>query len=215
MSIFTVSCLSYPAKRKYICLCALLLDLDSSEPLRFAYSCTYLILARRTLKHMSLLQAECLVNSKSSNMEESRFKFIQCAADHSHNILNLFLSMSDLTTYVHPVYENLLCSFAMVTLVELANHIPNIFDTVTLMEQAISHIQPGGTAESVGRWSLGVMKQCITEENEMDSISQGTSNISREPFDSSSKLQRPQEKASWNLEREFPSLQEIFFESLS
>lgn len=40
------------------CQCLLVLDLDSSEPLRFAYSGAYLILARRTLKHIRIFQED-------------------------------------------------------------------------------------------------------------------------------------------------------------
>lgn len=70
--------------------------------------------------------------------------------------------MSDLTTYVHPAYENLLCSFTMVALAELADNHTNVFETTALMEQAVSHIQRGGMAEPVSCWSLSIMKQHIT-----------------------------------------------------
>jgi len=84
------------------------------------------------------------------------------------------------------------------------------------MEQAVSHIQRGGKAESVGRWSLGIMKQHInTENNDPDPELHGTSSDSDELLDIASDIQRSRENVSWNLERNFPSLQEIFFENLS
>jgi hypothetical protein len=120
--------------------------------------------------------------------------------------------MSDLTTYVHPAYENLLCSFAMATLVELADHVSNIFETTTLMEHAVSHIQRGGKAEPVGRWSLGIMKQYITgDNNDQDPISQEDTAVADELIDPATDIVRSWEEVDWNFEQDFPSLQEMFF----
>lgn len=188
-------------------------DLDSSEPLRFAYSCTNLILARRTLRQISYLQNKEKGESNPCYWEKSRIEFIQFAIHHSHQILSLFLSMSDLTTYVHPAYENLLCSFAMLTLVELADHVPNVFEAVTLMEQSVSHIQRGGKAEPVGRWSLSIMKQYITGSNDPDSTSCERENIENELqlIDPATDIMKSWEEVDWGFEQEFPSLQEMFF----
>lgn len=104
----------------------------------------------------------------------------------------------------------------MMTLVELANHTPNIFNIATLMEQAVPHIQRGDKAESVGRWSLGIMKQYINaEDNDPNPALRGTLSNSDELPGLDSNILRPRENISWDLERDFPSLQEIFFESLS
>jgi hypothetical protein len=81
-------------------------ELDSSEPLRFAYSCAYLMLAR-TLQHMNHTESDKSSNPKVA-FEASALPFIECSIYHSIRILNLFLSMSELTTYIHPAYKNLL-----------------------------------------------------------------------------------------------------------
>jgi hypothetical protein len=112
------------------------IELDSSEPLRFAYSCAYLILARRTLQHMSETQPEEMSNSRVTP-EESTLPLIRFAIGQSHQLLNLFVSMSDLTTYIHPAYENVLCSFAMVTLAEFVVHLDDVGSIIILMEQAV------------------------------------------------------------------------------
>lgn len=119
--------------------------------------------------------------------------------------------MSDLTTYIHPAYENLLCSFAMATLVELADHLSNIFETTTLMEHAVSHIQRGGKTEPVGRWSLGIMKQHITGGNDEDLISQEEIGIADELVGPTTDIMRSWDEVDWNFEQDFPSLQEMFF----
>ncbi|CAI7621774.1 unnamed protein product [Penicillium pancosmium] len=186
-------------------------NLDSSEPLRFAYSCASLILARRTLRQISYLQKEEQDSPQQPYWNNSKIGFIQFAVRHSHQILSLFLSMSDLTIYVHPAYENLLCSFAMATLVELADHVSNIFETTTLMEHVVSHIQRGGKAEPVGRWSLGIMKQHMTRGNDEDPISQEEIGIADELVDPPTDIMRSWEEVDWNFEQDFPSLQEMFF----
>jgi hypothetical protein len=47
----------------------------------------------------------------------------------------LFVSMSDLTTYVHPAYENVLCSFVTVTLAEFVAHLDDVGSIIVLMER--------------------------------------------------------------------------------
>ncbi|KAJ6048381.1 uncharacterized protein N7446_011064 [Penicillium canescens] len=185
--------------------------LDSSEPLRFAYSCAYLMLARRTLQHMNHTESD-----KSSNpelaFEVSALPFIECSIYHSIRILNLFLSMSELTTYIHPVYENLLCSFAMVTLAEFVTHIADVGHTMLLMEQAISHIQCGGKAEPVSRWCLNIIKQHVAEGNEPAHL--GLAGANRvETFTSQSVQDLPEswDDNEWSIEQEFPSLEDMLF----
>lgn len=46
-----------------------------------------------------------------------------------------FLFMSDLTTHVHPAYENVLCSFAAVTLAEFVAHLDDVGSIIVLMER--------------------------------------------------------------------------------
>ncbi|KAJ5702318.1 hypothetical protein N7488_009866, partial [Penicillium malachiteum] len=190
-------------------------NLDSSEPLRFAYSCAYLILARRTLQHIHESQIEKPGSSKSAPKAENDLNFIKFAIHHANQILCLFLSMSDLTTCIHPAYENLLCSFAMVTLAEFVNHVPDIANIIGLMERAISHIQRGGKAEPVSRWSLNVIKQHVNGGSEMESLdTDGTENA--EPYLPliADPAARSWMDSEWNIEQEFPSLEDMFFGSV-
>lgn len=139
-------------------------------------------------------------------------EFITFAIHHSHQILNLFLSMSDLTTCIHPAYENLLCSYAMVTLAEFVGYLDNINEIVVLMERAISHMQHGGKAEPVSRWSLNIMKQYATGDSESDTLlstdAPSTDTLAPVMSDAAS---RSWADSEWNIEQEFPSLEEMFF----
>ncbi|KAJ5942525.1 hypothetical protein N7516_002693 [Penicillium verrucosum] len=186
--------------------------LDSSEPLRFAYSCAYLILARRTLQHMSETQPEETSDSIITP-EESTLPLIRFAISQSHQLLDLFVSMSDLTTYIHPAYENVLCSFAMVTLAEFVVHLDDVGSIIILMEQAISHIQCGGKAEPVSRWSLNIMKQHfaerIEEEDCMASMGENSTDIYMPQSVQNST--DPWGCNEWGIEQEFPSLEDMFF----
>ncbi|KAJ5662130.1 uncharacterized protein N7477_009746 [Penicillium maclennaniae] len=83
--------------------------LDSSEPLRFAYSCTYLILARRTLQHLNYTLTSA---SKVLDKITQKLPFIEEAIFQSHQLLIFFLSMSDLTTYIHPAYNKPTCALS-------------------------------------------------------------------------------------------------------
>jgi hypothetical protein len=119
--------------------------------------------------------------------------------------------MSDLTTYIHPAYENLLCSFAMVTLAEFVSHITDVNETVVLMERAISHIQHGGKAEPVSRWSLNIIRQHVTGNGGQDPpISTVTCNTLFSTVVTDNTL-KPWEESDWNFGQEFPSLEEMFF----
>ncbi|KAJ5972379.1 uncharacterized protein N7479_002297 [Penicillium vulpinum] len=186
--------------------------LDSSEPLRFAYSCAYLILARRTLQHMSETQPEEMSNPKITP-EEPKLPLIQFAISQSHRLLNLFVSMSDLTTYRHPTYENVLCSFAMVTLAEFVTHLDDVGSIIILMEQAVSHIQCGGKAEPVGRWSLNIMKQHVADRIEQEDCvtSMGENSTGIYMPQSIETATEPWVCNEWSVEQEFPSLEDMFF----
>ncbi|KAJ5232544.1 hypothetical protein N7468_005500 [Penicillium chermesinum] len=186
--------------------------LDSSEPLRFAYSCTYLILARRSL--------QCLNHPPIDNNPEAiglitadhKLPFIEEAISSSEDLLKIFLSMSDLTTYIHPAYETLLSSFAMVTLAEFVSYIPDVSKALTLMENTISHIQHGGKAEPVSRWSLNIVRQhLLGTSTQESSVQVGTDNNS----DGTTTGITDEALKSWeegylNLDQEFPSLQDMF-----
>jgi hypothetical protein len=134
-------------------------ELDSTKPLRFAYSCSYLILTRRTLKYLSEQPSKEQTQNASTDLDPSLF--IQLAVEHAHRILHLFLAMSDLTAFVRPAYENLLCSFAMVTLSEFATYLDDIDATLALMERTSQHVQLGGKAEPVSKWALSVMRKYV------------------------------------------------------
>ncbi|KAJ5303159.1 hypothetical protein N7476_009958 [Penicillium atrosanguineum] len=185
--------------------------LDSSEPLRFAYSCTYLILARRTLQHLNYAEIVNEPESKDLSTTSQKLPFIKEAILHSHKLLRLFLSMSDLTTYIHPAYETLLCSFAMVTLAEFVSHISDVNETVDLMEGVISHIHHGGKAEPVSRWSLNIVRQhLIGNGGQEPPISTVIDNNLYGTLMADEAL-KPWEEGDWSFEQEFPSLEEMFF----
>jgi len=119
--------------------------------------------------------------------------------------------MSDLTTYIHPAYETLLCSFAMVTLAEFVSHITGVNETVVLMERAISHIQHGGKAEPVSRWSLNIVRQHVTGNGRQDSPITTLTDSTVFGTLVADNAMKPWEEGDWNFEQEFPSLEEMFF----
>jgi hypothetical protein len=90
-------------------------------------------------------------SDESSNpevaFEASALPFIECSIYHSIRIPDLFLSMSELTTYIHLAYKNLLCSFAMVTLAEFVIHIADVGHT-RLRWSRPSHISNAGARQS-------------------------------------------------------------------
>ncbi|KAJ5449170.1 hypothetical protein N7445_003991 [Penicillium cf. griseofulvum] len=186
-------------------------ELDSSEPLRFAYSCAYLILARRTLQHTGETQPEEMSNSRIVP-DEPTLRLIQFAISESRQILDLFVSMSDLTTYIHPAYENVLCSFAMVTLAEFVAHLDDVGSTIVLMEQAISHIQCGGKAEPVRRWFLNIIKQHVADRIEqLGATSMRGDGTEIYMPQSVQGAPGPCAYSEWGIEQEFPSLENMFF----
>lgn len=192
------------------------LDLDSSDPLRFAYSCTYLILARRTLQLMNESQGSETHDPKLPCEAPNVLEFITFAIHHSSQILNLFLSMSDLTMCIHPAYENLLCSYAMVTLAEFVGYLTNISEIIVLMERAMSHMQHGGKAEPVGRWSLNKIRQYATGDNDSQFLLStdvvGTDTGTPAVSEAASRFWT---ECEWTIEQEFPSLGEMFFGNMT
>lgn len=99
----------------------------------------------------------------------------------------------------------------MVTLAEFVSHVINIGEVIRLMERAISHIQRGGKAEPVSRWSLNVIKQHISG-SELDSLTDGTDNTETFPPPTADK-NKSWVDSEWNvnIEQEFPSLEDMFF----
>lgn len=196
-----------------------LLELDSTKPLRFAYSCSYLILARRTLKYIS--EQPTKANPKhpdTTDLDPSLY--FQLAVEHAHRILHLFLAMSDLTAFVRPAYENLLCSFAMVTLSEFATYLDDIDATLALMERTSQHVQLGGKAEPVSKWALSVMRKYVFDRNKTSDFDTGHT----EPSSSGQSLgvltgtagilPEDLETSGWSTGaptyQDFPSLEEMF-----
>lgn len=119
--------------------------------------------------------------------------------------------MSDLTICIHPAYENLLCSFAMVTMAEFVAHVPNVIDILDLMERAISHIQHGGKAEPVSRWSLNVIRQHVGA-NQGESIPDGADNeIFLSLLTENAARSWMAVDSEWSIDQEFPSLEDMFF----
>lgn len=146
-------------------------DLEVFKPLQFAYSCSYLILGRRTIKHMSESAPPSPAHSPRLH-EKARpgaEDFIHLCVKHSISILTIFTSMSIITSYVRPSYENLLCSYAMVTLSEFAGYLtgtPGADEVLALMERTSIHIQLGGKAEPVGRWALSVLRKFVYDNKD-------------------------------------------------
>ena len=91
--------------------------------------------------------------------------YLQPAVEHAHRILHLFLAMSDLTAFVRPAYENLLCSFATTTLSEFASSLGDTDTTVALMERTSRHVQLGGKVEPVSKWALSIMRRHVFDNN--------------------------------------------------
>jgi hypothetical protein len=121
--------------------------------------------------------------------------------------------MSDLTTYVHPAYENVLCFFSMVTLAEFVAHLDDVGSITVPMEQAVSHIQCGGKAEPVSRWSLNIVKQYVADRIEQEdcvtSMARNSTGIHMaQPAQNSTESWVRNE---WGIEQEFPSLEDMFF----
>ncbi|KGO78474.1 hypothetical protein PITC_069370 [Penicillium italicum] len=161
---------------------------------------------------MSETQPEEMSNPRTTP-EESALPLIQFAISQSHQLLDLFVSMSDLTTYIHPAYENVLCSFAMVTLAEFVAHLDDVSTLIILMEQAVSHIQCGGKAEPVSRWSLNIMKQHVADRTEQEACvtSMGENSTGTYMPQSVHNATGPWVCNEWGIEQEFPSLEDMFF----
>lgn len=161
---------------------------------------------------MSETQPEEISNSRTTP-EESTLPLIRFAISQSHELLNLFVSMSDLTTYIHPAYENVLCSFAMVTLAEFVSHLDDLGSVIVLMEQAVSHIQCGGKAEPVSRWSLNIIKQHVADRIEQEDCvtSMGENSTGIYMPQSVQHATEPWVCNEWGIEQEFPSLEDMFF----
>lgn len=102
----------------------------------------------------------------SDGTEAVSNRFIQVAIEHSHRLLTLFLSMSDLTAFVRPAYENLLCSFAMVTLSEFASYLEDANASLDLMEKTSYHVRLGGKAEPVSNWALDVLRKYVFDSDQ-------------------------------------------------
>ncbi|CAG7946099.1 unnamed protein product [Penicillium nalgiovense] len=187
-------------------------ELNSSEPFRFAYACAYLILTRRALQRMNETQFEETTNSRTTP-EEPTHPLIRFTINQSHQLLKLFVSMSDLTTYIHPAYENVLCSFAMVTLAEFVAHLDDVGSILVLMEQVVSHIQCGGKAEPVSRWSLNIVKQYVADRVEQEDCvtSMAGNSTGIHITHSAQNFTDPWVCNGWGTEQEFPSLEDMFF----
>lgn len=187
----------------------------SSKPLRFAYSCCYLILTRRTLK---FLFEESSKEPGVSNTFTDETNFVKVAIDHARNILTLFLELSELTDFVRPAYENLLTSFAMVTLSEFAMYVDDLDATLVLMEKSAFHIQLGGKAEPVSKWSLDVLRKYIADVEHSKKTNDDSTLIQHRDVDVRSRMGR---RASANVEcisdanfegfdQDFPTLEDMF-----
>lgn len=129
-----------------------------------------MILTRRTLKYLAEQPTKDLAKANTDPDLDSSL-YIQLAIEHAHRILHLFLAVSDLTAFVRPAYENLLCSFSMVTLSEFAIYLDDIDATLALMERTSQHVQLGGKAEPVSKWALSVMRKHVSDNGKEDNAS--------------------------------------------
>lgn len=133
--------------------------------------------------------------------------------------------MSDLTAFVRPAYENLLCSFAMVTLSEFAIYLDDIDATLALMERTSQHVQLGGKAEPVSKWALSVMRKYVSDNSREEDPSlvrsgtltprQGLGIATSTSMSTGGNLGLPSdfESSDWlaeNAYQDFPSLEEMF-----
>lgn len=161
---------------------------------------------------MNETQFEETTNSRTTP-EEPTHPLIRFTINQSHQLLKLFVSMSDLTTYIHPAYENVLCSFAMVTLAEFVAHLDDVGSILVLMEQVVSHIQCGGKAEPVSRWSLNIVKQYVADRVEQEDCvtSMAGNSTGIHITHSAQNFTDPWVCNGWGTEQEFPSLEDMFF----
>jgi hypothetical protein len=126
--------------------------------------------------------------------------------------------MSDLTAFVRPAYENLLCSFAMVTLSEFATYLDDIDATLALMERTSHHVQLGGKAEPVSKWALSVMRKYVFDANKSShtDLSQVVASEARQGLNvvTGNAALLPETFEMWGpIEptfQDFPSLEEMF-----
>lgn len=180
-------------------------------------------MARRTLKHISQQPTDQRVKHSAMGEPLSN-RFIQLAIEHSHRLLNLFLAMSDLTAFIRPAYENLLCSFAMVTLCEFAIYLEDANATLEMMEKTSFHIQLGGKAEPVSKWALNVLRKFVFDLHQVPAAFQAEGNAKVADPHVEASTERIEESISHNLEEvqseiegmtnaEFPSLEEMFLAS--
>ncbi|KAG0648784.1 Zn(2)-C6 zinc finger-containing prtT [Hyphodiscus hymeniophilus] len=196
--------------------CGQFFELDSTKPLRFAYSCSYLILTRRTLKYLAEQPSKHQKDSIDTELDPSLY--IHLAIEHAHRILHLFLAMSDLTDFVRPAYENLLCSFAMVTLSEFAIYLDDIDQTLSLMERTSQHVQLGGKAEPVSKWALSIMRKHVSDDSSAlhFEIGQSSTFTPKQGLDvltaTNTLLPLEFDSGDWGAPafQEFPSLEEMF-----
>lgn len=127
--------------------------------------------------------------------------------------------MSDLTAFVRPAYENLLCSFAMVTLSEFAIYLDDVDATLALMERTSQHVQQGGKAEPVSKWALSVMGKYVSDNTRDEDIAaDGNGTFTQRPGAGASTADNnfpvDFEASDWasadHTFQEFPSLEEMF-----
>lgn len=81
------------------------------------------------------------------------------------------------------------------------------------MERAISHIQHGGKAEPVSRWSLNVIRQHVGG-NQGESVPDGTDNeifLSLLTENAARSWMPVAMDSEWSVDQEFPSLEDMFF----
>lgn len=126
--------------------------------------------------------------------------------------------MSDLTAFVRPAYENLLCSFAMVTLSEFAIYLDDVEATLALMERTSQHVQLGGKAEPVSKWALSVMRKHVSDSSDVTAAPGGSGTFTPKQVGGSSHAENAFsldfDAQDWvssePILQDFPSLEQMF-----
>lgn len=84
---------------------------------------------------------------------------IKLALDSSRHILEEMIDPTKAGYLIHQTYNILIRAYAGVTLVEYADHLPDIQDTFRLMEKTITSVLEPENHEPVFHWAKNVMRK--------------------------------------------------------
>jgi hypothetical protein len=103
--------------------------------------------------------------SDSSPHPEMVNSLISLTVDHASKVLTALLMLSESTSYVRPAFEELMGTYATVTLSEFASHLQSPIASFSLMEKVHRHAQLGGRVAPVSQWAHAVMARFISNMN--------------------------------------------------